>query len=402
MTARLRQLAVSKQGLAANTTFGQGLAGTLRAIEHLGYVQIDTIAVVERAHHHVLWNRVADYQPDYLNQLLRQQHIFEYWFHAASYLPMRDYRYALPQMTAVRSGEIRYYANGDPAMMKEILARVAGEGELRMRDISQKTAPAQRQNSQKNSEGGWWNWGAGRRAVEQLYMQGELMVCERNGMEKVYNLAERCVPADLDVSMPTLDEYAQYLFDTTLRAHGVFSWKQLLHLKVGPAIRNAMRQILEQQLDAGRIEACSMVNGQTLYVDRLAQQQTSALQPSLSILSPFDNLVIHRERLSHLFDFDYKIECYVAADKRVYGYFALPILYGDRLLGRIDCKAHRAEKRLELISLHLENGIQFELDTQAQGLDRAHFIASFNQALERFALFNQCHSVDRSRIALLG
>jgi uncharacterized protein YcaQ len=104
MMSQWRRLALSKQGLASQRQFGTGLSGTRRAIEHLGYVQIDTLSVVERAHHHVLWNRVPGYDPSHLNQLVSKQHIFEYWYHAASYLPMRDYRYALPHMTSVRNG----------------------------------------------------------------------------------------------------------------------------------------------------------------------------------------------------------------------------------------------------------------------------------------------------------
>lgn len=95
MTTALRRLTLHQQGLRADAAFGTGIDATRRAIEQLGYVQIDTIAVVERAHHHVLWNRVPDYEPNHLNRLLREQHIFEYWYHAADKMPMQDYRYFL-------------------------------------------------------------------------------------------------------------------------------------------------------------------------------------------------------------------------------------------------------------------------------------------------------------------
>lgn len=373
MTTALRRLTLHQQGLGADAAFGTGIDATRRAIEHLGYVQIDTIAVVERAHHHVLWNRVPDYKQEHLNRLLREQHIFEYWYHAASYLPMQDYRFALPQMISIRKGENRYFRNADPNLMKEILARVKAEGELRMRDIDS-----------GKGDGNWWNWGAGRRAVEQLYMQGELMVCERQGMQKVYNLAERCLPRDLDLSVPSMYEYAQYLLNTTLRAHGVFSWKQLIHLKVGKEIRDSMRQVLNEQIDAGIITAVKLDHAQTLYVDVSALDATPALQTGLKILSPFDNLVIHRDRLSDLFNFDYKIECYVPAAKRVYGYFCLPILYGDRIVGRVDCKAHRARQILEVLSLHLETDL----------FDQDDFIRLLKIELQRFAEFNACEVLD--------
>ena len=119
MNAQLKYLALFKQGLLVQQ-FGTGLSGTLRAIENLAYIQIDTISVIERAHHHILWNRVPDYDLTHLNQLVKEQHIFEYWYHAASYLPMRDYRYALPRMMSIRNNENRYYTNVDQRLMNEI------------------------------------------------------------------------------------------------------------------------------------------------------------------------------------------------------------------------------------------------------------------------------------------
>lgn len=116
-------------------TLQQKARETLDVIHHLGYVQIDTISVVERAHHHVLWNRVEGYQKDNLNVLLENHHIFEYWFHAASYIPMRDYRYALRQMNMVKRGDSKYFNGGDQNLMREILARAKSEGEIRSRDF---------------------------------------------------------------------------------------------------------------------------------------------------------------------------------------------------------------------------------------------------------------------------
>lgn len=375
MKPPLRHLALSKQGLTSQPQFGTGLSGTRSAIEHLGYVQIDTISVVERAHHHVLWSRVPGYDPTHLNQLIREQHIFEYWYHAASYLPMRDYRYALPRMMSIRNSENRYYKNVDQHLMNDILARVSAEGPLRVRDIDK---------GENKGKGNWWNWGPGRRALDKLFMQGDLMICERNGMEKVYDLAERCLPKGIDRSMPTLSEYAAYLFDTTLRAHGVFTWKQLLHLRTGNPLRDAMREVLDARVEAGVVRAVDNAKVPTAYVDIQALEQAPTISPTLKILSPFDNVVIHRDRLSSLFEFDYRIECYVTASKRIYGYFCLPILYGDKFVGRIDCKAHRAHQRFEVLSLHLEES----------PLDREQFFPALSDELQRFADFNRCPQLD--------
>jgi len=381
MTSSLKQLTLFNQGLGKTSRFAKGMDGTLQAIEHLGYVQIDTISVVERAHHHVLWSRVPDYDLSHLNNLVRKRQIFEYWYHAASYLPMKDYRYALPAIMSVRQGESRYFNRGDQHLMNEILARVRAEGRIRLRDIDK---------NNKKSLGNWWNTGPGRRAFEQLYMQGDLMICERNGMEKVYDLTERCLPENIDLSMPTLHEYAQYLFNTTLRAHGAFTWKQLVHLK-GKDLKEAMRVVLKEQIDAGVVSAVKLDDGQTLYVDVVAIEQNVNTDLGLKILSPFDNSLIHRDRLTSLFEFDYRIECYVPAAKRVFGYFCLPILYQDELVGRIDCKAHRTVKELEVISLHLEKTIK----------DKELFFFELEQEIKRFAEFNQCTIINDKVIKLI-
>ncbi|MDA3452570.1 MULTISPECIES: winged helix-turn-helix domain-containing protein [Acinetobacter] len=374
MTSSLKQLTLFNQGLGKTSRFAKGVDGTLQAIEHLGYVQIDTISVVERAHHHILWSRVPDYELRHLNSLVGERQIFEYWYHAASYLPMKDYRYALPAMMSVRKGESRYFNRGDQHLMNEILARVRAEGKIRLRDIDK---------NNKKSLGNWWNTGPGRRAFEQLYMQGDLMICERNGMEKVFDLTERCLPENIDLSMPTLYEYAQYLFNNTLRAHGAFTWKQLVHLKKND-LKETMRVVLKEHIDAGVVSAIKLENGQTLYVDVAAMEQKVSTDFGLKILSPFDNSLIHRDRLASLFEFDYRIECYVPAAKRVYGYFCLPILYQDELVGRVDCKAHRSIKELEVISLHIEKTVK----------NKELFFFELEQELKHFAAFNQCSTIN--------
>lgn len=374
MTFSLKQLTLFNQGLGKTSRFAKGVDGTLQAIEHLGYVQIDTISVVERAHHHILWSRVPDYELRHLNSLVGERQIFEYWYHAASYLPMKDYRYALPAMMSVRKGESRYFNRGDQHLMNEILARVRAEGKIRLRDIDK---------NNKKSLGNWWNTGPGRRAFEQLYMQGDLMICERNGMEKVFDLTERCLPENIDLSMPTLYEYAQYLFNNTLRAHGAFTWKQLVHLKKND-LKETMRVVLKEHIDAGVVSAIKLENGQTLYVDVAAMEQKVSTDFGLKILSPFDNSLIHRDRLASLFEFDYRIECYVPAAKRVYGYFCLPILYQDELVGRVDCKAHRSIKELEVISLHIEKTVK----------NKELFFFELEQELKHFAAFNQCSTIN--------
>ncbi|MGE8551770.1 MAG: DNA glycosylase AlkZ-like family protein, partial [Acinetobacter calcoaceticus] len=159
----------------------------------------------------------------------------------------------------------------------------------------------------------------------------------------------------------------------------------------GKDLKEAMRVVLKEQIDAGVVSAIKLDDGQTLYVDVAAIEQKVNTDFGLKILSPFDNSLIHRDRLISLFEFDYRIECYVPAAKRVFGYFCLPILYQDELVGRIDCKAHRTVKELEVISLHLEKTIK----------DKELFFFELEQEIKRFAEFNQCTIINDKVIKLL-
>ena len=371
----LQQLALSQQGLGAQSAFGSGLDGTLRAIEHLGYVQIDTLSVIERAHHHVLWSRVPGYAPEHLNQLCTQGQIFEYWFHAAAYLPMRDYRFALPRMQTFQRGESPYFKSVEPKLMAEILARVRGEGELRSRDLKDR------------NQGAWWNQGPGRRALDKLFMQGDVMIRERKGMEKIYVLPEQLLPADTDLSEPSVQEMAAHLLEQALRAHGVVTWTQLVHLRTGKALRAAVRELLDAQVAAGHLISLTDSAQPDTYLQPSALAPSSHRKPAdkVQLLSPFDNAVIHRDRLQQLFGFNYRLESYTPAAKRIYGYFCLPILWRGRFAGRVDCKANRTSKRLDVLSLHLETGIAAN----------ARFTEKLNQALHELALFCGCNQVQQ-------
>ena len=372
LSGKLRRIALNQQGLLKADSFGRGKAATLRAIEHLGYVQIDTISVVERAHHHVLWSRVSNYQPKFLDQLVKERKVFEYWFHAASWLPMRDYRFALPRMNR-QNGERGWFENCDKKLVAHILQRVREEGPLRARDFED-TRKGKKQ---------WWDWKPAKQALEQLFMQGELMVSARQGFQKVYDLPQRVLPDWVDTRLPTLDEYAGYLINTTLRAHGFATQKSMSYLRKGSELRDAIREQLQVGIDTGELLTIALNDNSQVYADvRLLEQRAPRCIAAVRILSPFDNIVIQRERGRDLFDFDYQIECYVPQPKRQFGYFCLPILYRDRLVGRIDCKAHRRSQCLEIKSIHIEQGIDDE------------FAGAFEHAMLSFARFNGCSEID--------
>jgi len=368
LAAKLRRIALNQQGLLKAEFFGRGKGATLRAIEQLGYVQIDTISVVERAHHHVLWSRVPNYRPKFLDQLVKQRLVFEYWFHAAAWLPMTDYRFALPRM-ATMNGERNWFEISDRKLTDSILRRIETEGPLRARDFA----------DTRQVNNGWWDWKPAKQALEQLFMRGELMVSGREGFQKVYDLCERVLPDWVDRSMPSLDEYASHLIDTTLRAHGFASLVSMTYLRKGKPLRDAVKQQLQQHLETNLLTTVDLGDNNPVYIDpELLESRAPRSSAQVRILSPFDNAVIQRQRGREIFAFDYQIECYVPAPLRQFGYFCLPIMYRDRLVGRIDCKTHRNNSALEIRSLYIE---------QKVGAD---FIELLCQAMRSFATFNNC------------
>lgn len=370
----LLRLALHCQGLTRRQPFGKGLVATRRAIEHLGYVQIDTIAVIARAHHHILWTRAHDYQADHLNTLIRQGHIFEHWAHAAAYLPMRDYRFATVRMQRIRASKHPWF-DVNETLAQQLLHRIRSEGALTLRGIS-KTG--------KKSDGNWWNWGDERRALDKLFLQGDLMIAARNGMEKTYDLTERLLPAHADTRTPDRHEYAVWLLDSHLRAHGVVTLAQILHLQNDKALKNTMRELIAARLHTGSLQSVAGQRDTYVHGEWSAPRKGQTL---LHILSPFDNLVIHRARLQQLFGFDYRLECYLPKGKRQHGYFVLPVLYGERFIGRMDCKAHREARRLEIHSFTLEE----------RAPPREEIAPPLRDALHAFAAFNGCTDIDTGK-----
>lgn len=372
--ARLRRLALDAQGLLHVQRFGRGLNGARKAIQHLGYVQIDTISVVQRAHHHVFHSRVPGFTPAMTHQMLLDRDIFEYWSHAAAFLPIADFRFSLPYKHAIRSGRTHWYKAPDTKLMAELLARIRSDGPLRARDVTTK----------RKSHAGWWDWTPAKKSLEQLYMQGDLMVSARDGFQKTYDLTERVLPPHVDTRTPSLEEFAAHLVDQTLRSHGLASLRELTYLRRDAELRNAVKALVDERL-AQRILQQVRLGGGEMYVMQAGALERPLPRPSqrLLILSPFDNSVIQRERLRSLFGYDYQIECYTPASKRRHGYFCLPLLYRDQFVGRMDCKAHRKTRRLEIKALHLEQ----------PSCDDDRFVAAFADAVASFREFQECETV---------
>lgn len=376
--SQARRIALHAALLDGRTRLPKGAAGVLRAIEHLGYVQLDTIAVVERAHNHTLWARVPDFAPAQLDALLGARRIFEYWGHAASFLPMADYRYYLPLMRRHREQPqpwVREQRAKVEQLMPQVLERIRDEGPRKAADFEHR----------REERGAWWDWKPAKSALELLFWEGELMITARQGFQRVYDLTARVLPPGLDTREPDAAELGRFAVRRALTAMGVARERDIAgHLRLGePVIAAALRELCA----AGEVEQLSVAGKRHAYYAQAGElERLLALRrtkPRLHILSPFDNFAIHRDRMLQLFDFDYTIECYTPAHKRKYGYFNLPLLWGETIVGRLDAKAERKAKVLSVRGLWLEDGFSVS----------GEFTAALAAKLREFAQFNGCEQV---------
>lgn len=374
-----RTLAIHSQ-LLNQPLPAKGKAALLDVIEHLGYIQIDTISVVARAHQHVLWTRLPDYQESDLKTLEEKDRaVFEYWAHAASYLPMRDYRFSLVRKSEFLNGETVWFEKNHK-LIHYVFDRIKAEGPLQSKDFEN---PDKGKKSETN--GMDWSRNPVNLALRLLFMEGKIMVSHRRGFQKTYDLPERILPSHVDTTPPDRETYARYLIGRDARAHGLIKARETAYLLKN--MRTPVNRVLREMVEEGLLVEAQVEgrDGETYFVHAplLEQFPTGSSRREMTILSPFDNLVIQRKRLSELFDFDYTLECYVTAPKRKFGYFSLPVLWGDRFAGQLDLKADRRSQTLIIKNLQWEKG----LGTKAA--DKK----ALSRSLRNFATFNGCNRV---------
>ncbi|MEZ4884281.1 MAG: crosslink repair DNA glycosylase YcaQ family protein [Chitinophagales bacterium] len=380
-----RQMALQSQGLLQSASFGKGKEGIVKALQRMTYVQIDTISVVERAHHHTLWTRLPDYQKSKLLDLQANERlVWEYWSHAAAYLPIDDFRFSLPRMNRYANGK-QHWTRPETNMKDFVMDRIKAEGPLRSKDFEKPV----------DFETGMWNWKPAKRALEQLFMEGKLMISARTGFQKVYDLTENVLPSHVKTELPTPSEMADYLILSAIEAHGLVSYEQIPYLRSKETkdwVKARIPQLLEDKIiEVVKVEGIPSATYYTTpqqlsQLEKIAHNSTEKVH----ILSPFDNVVIQRKRLKELFDYDYTIECYVPAPKRVYGYFCLPILWGTQFIGRLDAKADRKLKTFFLRNL------VFESHFTLKNLEAA--MPDLVQQFWVFAQFNGCEKIEVERV----
>lgn len=369
--SQAKRIVIANQGLHKANVFGKDEPALLKCIQRLGYVQIDTISVINRAHHHTFWTRIPSYDASQLDSLQRSREIFEYWSHAASYLPIQDYRYCLLYMKAIASGQ-KHWRHPDPDAMKMVLKRITEEGPLKARDFE----PAKNSNPDV-----WGSLKPAKIALEQLFIEGKLMISHRDGFQKVFDLSDRVLPSDLDTSTPTDEEFYRYLIERAIESQGFSSESEIGYLRKGH--KQGLKNQLLKMLASDELVQVGVRGNPVAYFSnpKTVEAFSSArVAKKVHLLSPFDNLVIQRKRIAQLFDFDYQIECYVPSDQRTFGYFCLPILFGSELIGRLDPKADRENGTLIIRNLVIEKDIGNE----------DLFVREFVRKLMVFAQFNGC------------
>jgi uncharacterized protein YcaQ len=347
-----RALHLAAQGMLQARRARATKDDVLAAIRRMGVLQIDTISVVARSPYLVLWSRLGDYDPDWLDQLLAEGRLFEYWAHEACFIPIEDY--GLYRHRMVDPGSLGWkYAGTWLASHRDeverVLAHIRANGPVRSADFERTDGKA----------GGWWAWKPEKRALEVLFTTGRLMIARRQQFHRVYDLAERVLPGWDDARMPSIDETQRRFVLRAVRALGVAKavWIPDYHRTKPPHV-DPQALADEGLLLRARVEGWK----EPVYIhpdhaDLLQHAADGALQPTLtSVLSPFDPIVWDRRRALDLFGFDYRLECYTPSEKRRYGYFTLPLLRRGALVGRVDAKAHRKAGVFELKSLVLEPG----------------------------------------------
>ncbi|HVU14922.1 MAG TPA: crosslink repair DNA glycosylase YcaQ family protein [Phototrophicaceae bacterium] len=351
----VRGLLIAAQGLEQGDPKAATKADVRRIIRQMHVLQIDTISVVARSPYFVLWSRLGTYDPRWLDDLLAEGALFEYWSHAACFLPIEDYplyrRFMLNRLTW-QENRWNAWLEDHAELVDKLMTHIRAHGAVRSADFERTDG----------LPGGWWNWKDEKTALEGLFMRGDLMVAKRHNFQRHYDLPERVLPDWDDARALSLEEVHDVSVLNAVKALGVTKAEWIAdYFRM---YRKDAQQAIQRLADGGQLQTVRVEGwdapgyfhpDQRRTVDAAAKGQIPVSRTML--LSPFDPIVWDRARAQELFDFTYQIECYTPASKRIYGYFTLPILYRNRLIGRLDPKAHRKEGIFEIKALHLEPGV---------------------------------------------
>ncbi|WP_210402096.1 DNA glycosylase AlkZ-like family protein [Pseudotabrizicola formosa] len=355
-------------------------------IDRIGFVQVDSISTVERAHHMILWARRHNYRPAALKPLLEQDRaLFEHWTHDASILPMAlfpqwKHRFAR-DATRLQASWQRWFRDGYTAQFDTILNHIAAHGPVSSSDVG---------IGEERGKGGWWDWHPSKTALEWLWRTGQIAVTRRDAFRKVYDLTENVIPAEIYRTETSPQQHCDWACTSALANLGFADETEIA--RYWHAVdKAAVQDWARAEIAASRLIRITVEQADGALRPALARPDLSArvqalpdAPTALRILSPFDPALRDRARIERLFGFHYRIEVFVPEPKRHYGYYVFPVLEGTRLIGRADAKADRSTGTLRIRAFWPEPGVRM---TQAR-------IRKLTRELERLAVFAHCTTCD--------
>lgn len=369
--SQARKIILHAAGLSKRGQFGKGKEAAYKVIDQLGFIQVDTNYVVERAHHHAIATRVPDYKTEWLEALQADGRIYEFWTRDSGYMPMDEFRFSLPIHDRF-SEKWKSLPQAERNLMTKVLDRISREGPLRAKDF---------ENDRVTRSSGWWDWRPSKVALERLHLGGSLLTIRKKDFHKLYDLTDNIVPGDIDRTMPTAEAFTRHLILRSLRALGIAYVKEIAWN--GRLVKPPVKAELKKLVDAGEVRQVEIqgLKG-PLYMLPAYIKKRITITGDAFVLSPFDILNVFRHRLRDFFDFDYQVECFVPEARRKYGYFSLPVLVGDTFVARMDSKADRKQKTLTIHNIHFEP-VKMTKPMTAKVCD----------AIQAFARFNQCNTI---------
>ncbi|WP_295071295.1 crosslink repair DNA glycosylase YcaQ family protein [Tabrizicola sp.] len=380
---RARRLFLQRHALSeapAGPASGQALHDL---IERIGFVQVDSINTVARAHDMILWSRRQSFRPPALKRLLeKDRSLWEHWTHDASILPTRlhgvwQHRFQRDEQR-LHANWKSWFRDGYEAQFDSILNRIARDGPVGTADVGE---------GEVRGKGGWWDWHPSKTALEWLWRTGRLAITRREGFAKIYDLTERVIPEIHRAPIPA-EQVCDWACRSALRHLGFGTsgeiaayWKAISPEVARAWCRDALArgQIIEAEIEGTLGQRRKVF----VFPDTLAEEPPEPT-PRLRILSPFDPALRDRDRAEFLFGFHYRIEVFVPEPKRIYGYYVFPVLEGDSLVGRIDVKAFREAGSLRVKAFWPEPGVKLTKARQAK----------LEAELARLAVFSGCERVE--------
>jgi uncharacterized protein YcaQ len=380
-----RRLMIEKQGLGKKS-YNPDKENVYSTIENLGCLQIDTINVVERAHYLTLWSRIGSYEKQHLDSLAYEDRkLFEYWAHAACYVPTEHYKYYIESMEK-RKKELLQRLKKRTGKGKELLdhvtKRIMEEGPLASKDFK----------SEKKKKGGWWNRKEEKIAMDYLYGAGILAIDRRENFQRYYDLSENVIPSWIDKEVPTDNERVWFFVEKTMKCLGVIQPKEARGYYQHWAVNlgrnsNQIEELITEQENVAKVELeGAKSNHYCLPEDtsRLEEIDDDFNFDDVQLLIYFDNFMWNRTRIQRLFGFESKLEIYLPISKRVYGYYHLPVLYGDQIIARIEPKMDRGKNQLLIRGYWTEPGFN----------ETEEYRDKLMKNLEEFATFHETREIE--------